>query len=120
QKNGALQPRFYCPDNRFRSRTLALSRTAGSALPLATTLSFALSTTATTAATTGRFRAKALASATLGATAASLARIGLGFWLQRQVVLGLEAFDFLTRQLLLDQPFDARQHSAFIGTHQRQ
>src|SRR5690554_4102152 len=102
------------------SGALALSRATTSTLPLTTTLSFALTTTATTATTASRFRAKTLASATLRATAAGLARVGLGFGLQRQVVLRLEAFHFLARQLLLDQLFDARQQFAFVGTHQRQ
>src|SRR5690554_2312140 len=100
------------------SGALALGRAASSALPLATALPLALTTT--TATTASRFRAKTLASATLRATAAGLARVGLGFGLQRQVVFRLEAFHFLARQLLLDQLFDARQQFAFVGTHQRQ
>src|SRR5690554_4730547 len=100
------------------SGALALSRAASSALPLATALPLALTTTTATAAS--RFRAKALTIATLRATIPRLARVCFGLGLQRQVVLRLEAFHFLARQLLLDQLFDARQQFAFVGTHQRQ
>src|SRR5690554_8050498 len=115
---GCVAARIFYAWRTGLSGALALSRAASSALPLATALPLVLTTT--TATTASRFRAKTLASATLRATAAGLARVGLGFGLQRQVVFRLEAFHFLARQLLLDQLFDTRQQFAFIGTYQRQ